>query len=511
MSKKITKEHILWLQSQSESLDADPEMIQAFPPDVVQEELEEMGIDTSSFIEKIDASIQTEGENWVREKQRMEDTDVYALSSVSSSGQTTESDPHSTRSGNPDPATFTQGPFDPYVLRSLLGHGGMGEVWLAEDTRNNRRVAFKKIQHDKIHEVEAVRRFHREVDIYKRLPPHPHIPRLYDFKVDGLPQSWFMVMELAEAETLADRIRKQKPYSVKETVQFARTTGRVLDHLHRHEIVHRDLTPRNWIHREDGAPMLIDFGVAFDKSRSRLSVHHQAPTTLLYASPEQLNGGPIDFSSDFYQLGLILVFCLTGGVPERPHHRHMRDYIKQRRDDVPALLLDVIERCLAENPKKRFQRAHEFQRALREVNTMSIAGAVSVAAPLRRRLVWMTMGGLMGSVVTLFLVLFMMRGPSPMLSWGSAQTSVTQAWSLDDLPCAQADITESNFFYPERQEKKVMHKTYSDPFSVCVGAADAVDSLSASWVRYDITLNPAGGFTLKLQYHVPKGDISKNL
>jgi tetratricopeptide (TPR) repeat protein len=207
----------------------------------------------------------------------------------------------------------------PYRLLSLLGRGGMGEVFLAEraDGAFESRVALKLVKRGMDSE-EIVRRFHRERQILARLE-HPGIARLLDGGTapDGRP---YFVLELVEGEPILAYCRRARA-PLEERLRLMIAACEAVDTAHRSLVVHRDLKPSNLLVTADGKVKLLDFGIAKllaeppEESATRQAA---APLTPAYAAPEQILGEPVTTATDVYALGVILYELLTGRSPHPP-------------------------------------------------------------------------------------------------------------------------------------------------------------------------------------------------
>src|SRR5277367_685960 len=207
----------------------------------------------------------------------------------------------------------------PYQIESLLGAGGMGEVYRARDTRLDRTVAIKILTQGIADTPEIRQRFEREARAVSSLN-HPHICALYDVgHQDGIE---YLVMEFLEGETLAARIAKG-PLPTPELLRYASQIADALDKAHRQGIVHRDLKPANVMLTKSGAK-LLDFGLAKGgeilqgdmNSSPTISRNLTTQGTLLgtmqYMSPEQLEGKEADARSDIFSFGAMLYEMATG-------------------------------------------------------------------------------------------------------------------------------------------------------------------------------------------------------
>jgi serine/threonine-protein kinase len=208
-------------------------------------------------------------------------------------------------------------------VTALLGKGGMGEVYRARDTKLKRDVAIKILPDEFARDADRVARFQREAEVLASLS-HPNIAGIYDLQHTG--ETQFLVMELVEGETLADRI-KRGPLPVEEALRIGKSICEALEAAHEKSVVHRDLKPANVKVTPDGRVKVLDFGLARAMEREQTpSAFSNSPTlmsmaatnaglilgTAAYMSPEQARGEHIDARSDIFSFGCVLYEMLTG-------------------------------------------------------------------------------------------------------------------------------------------------------------------------------------------------------
>ncbi len=204
--------------------------------------------------------------------------------------------------------------FEGYEIVRLLGEGGMGEVYLAQDPELRRNVAIKLIP-GAWRSKEALRRFRQERLILARLQ-HPNIAKLFAAVTtqEGVP---FFVMEYVEGERL-DRYAKEHALSVRERLRMFRLICSAVSYAHQNLVVHRDLKPGNILVTADGEPKLLDFGIAkllYEAGSEQPSVTIVNALTPQYASPEQIKGEAVTTATDVYSLGVLLYELMTGSGP----------------------------------------------------------------------------------------------------------------------------------------------------------------------------------------------------
>jgi eukaryotic-like serine/threonine-protein kinase len=258
----------------------------------------------------------------------------------------------------------------PFELIRPLGHGGMGEVWLARqaDGRLERNIALKLPAVNQRSEVWR-ERFQRERDILAKLE-HPHIARLYDAGVTDAGQPW-LAMEFVEGESLSDYVASRSP-SVPERLALFRQVLAAVAHAHRHLVVHRDLKPANILIDASGQVKLLDFGIAklvdegATDASSDLTRLGGRVMTLRYAAPEQVAAGVITTATDIYALGVVLHELLTGLSPYRAvrEGKPLTDVmLLQEEIAVPRISGDldaIVLKALRRDPAARYPSVEQF-------------------------------------------------------------------------------------------------------------------------------------------------------
>src|SRR6266540_1186451 len=270
----------------------------------------------------------------------------------------------------------------PYEIVAPLGAGGMGEVWRARDRRLDRSVAIKILPAEFSTNAQLKLRLEREAKTISKLN-HPNICTLYDVGHDS--GTDYLVMELIDGESLADRIGRGA-LSLAEVIRYGAEIAGALEKAHRNGIVHRDLKPGNVMLTKNGAK-LLDFGLARSGGQAALPAQHQVETeqkpltqegtivgTFRYMSPEQLEGENVDHRSDIFALGVLLYEMTTGRpafdgksrtsliaaiVSSEPQP------VSQVRPLTPPALERLIRACLAKDPDARMQSAHDVAVELR--------------------------------------------------------------------------------------------------------------------------------------------------
>jgi len=271
-----------------------------------------------------------------------------------------------------------------YVLDSPLASGGMAEVWRAHDEVLGRPVAVKVLHEHLASDEGFLDRFRREAVTAARLS-HPGVVRVFDTGVDG--ELCFIVMELYEGATLADRL-KDGPIPPEEAARIARGMLDGLAHAHEHEIVHRDVKPGNVLFH-GGHVKLADFGIAKAAFGGDLTTTGSLLGTARYLAPEQVDAAAVDHRADLYSVGVVLYEMLTGRTPFEADTAIAEATLRLTeeptppgalRGGIPRGLEEVVMRALARDPDRRFQSAAEMRDALDH----TVGTAPPVLPPLRR-------------------------------------------------------------------------------------------------------------------------------
>jgi serine/threonine protein kinase/Flp pilus assembly protein TadD len=270
-----------------------------------------------------------------------------------------------------------------YRIIKKLGAGGMGEVYLALDTKLDRKVAIKVLRPDWLEVEHLKKRLLREAQAAAKLD-HPNICAIYD--VNEAESLTFIVMQYIEGETLAEKMER-KPLEVSNALAIVEQAGEGLAEAHAHGIVHRDIKPQNMMLTTRGQLKILDFGLA-KQMRSSDSVDFEAPTatllstpglvvgTMPYMSPEQVQGEPLDASSDIFSLGVTLYEILAGKHPFKDKSAAVTMSrillgepipTEQFQAQVSPELQTLLSKMLRKDKAARYQSAQDFLTDLRQL------------------------------------------------------------------------------------------------------------------------------------------------
>ncbi|MBD3873140.1 MAG: serine/threonine protein kinase, partial [Acidobacteria bacterium] len=283
-----------------------------------------------------------------------------------------------------------------YRILERLGGGGMGVVYLAQDTRLDRTVALKFLPLEWSQDPVLRERFSREARAASGLD-HPHICTIFD--VGESPEGQlFIAMAYCPGETLKGRVQRG-PMPADEAARFAIQIAEALEAAHEAGIVHRDIKPANILITDRDQVKIVDFGLAKLAGEAAVTRQGTVVGTPAYMSPEQANGEEVDPRSDVWALGAVLYEMLAGRRAFAADHERAillaittKDPtpVETMRPEVPAELVRIVRRCLKRDPAKRYQSASEVLADLRrfcgestpaEIVTQSLPSA----SGLRRR------------------------------------------------------------------------------------------------------------------------------
>jgi Tol biopolymer transport system component len=294
----------------------------------------------------------------------------------------------------------------PYEILSLLGAGGMGEVYKARDSRLERDVAIKVLPASFSDDADRLRRFEQEARAAGLLN-HPNITAVHDIGTqDGAP---YVVQELLEGETLRTELSAGR-LSPRTALDYAVQIAHGLAAAHDKGIVHRDLKPENVFVTKGGRVKILDFGLAKLVRQGEGSLVTSLPTaaeatepgvvlgTLGYMAPEQVRGRPADARSDIFSFGAIFYEMLSGNRAFRGDSAAdtMSAILKEDPPDlsvtnqaVSPALERIVRHCLEKNPERRFHSAHDLAFDLEALSSVSTPAGAAVAAGGQRRPRWL--------------------------------------------------------------------------------------------------------------------------
>ena len=270
---------------------------------------------------------------------------------------------------------------DGYKIIEVLGRGGMGWVYIAEDMETHWRVALKVLPEDARHEAGTLARFRLEAQAGMKLN-HPNIVRSYKLgeAEDRYGPVSYMVMELVRGVNLFEFMLMKKQLDIGHACDIIMQTAEGLAYAHEQGLVHRDVKPENILICADGSVKILDFGLAMidenDEEFSMAMIFGQNRLgTADYISPEQyLNSYQVDARADIYSLGCTFYFALTGKVPFpfetsaqklKAHLKRRATPVQELRPDVPRQVAAIVAKLMTKRPENRLQTASEVVRYLR--------------------------------------------------------------------------------------------------------------------------------------------------
>ena len=257
-----------------------------------------------------------------------------------------------------------------YELEGLLGEGGIGQVYAAQDKVLGRRVAIKMLRQELSRDHSFVERFYNEAKSLANLN-HTNITTLYALHVEG--GEAFMVMELVHGQTLEALLARAGRLTLRDSLAILAQAVPGIRYAHRRGIIHRDLKPANLMLTDDGVVKIMDFGIARVRGSEHLTRVGEFCGTFVYASPEQIRGEEVDERSDLYSLAIVLYRMLAGSPPFRSDNEYALMTAQLQTPppplaghvpDLDAATEAVLLRALAKQREDRFASVEEFGRAI---------------------------------------------------------------------------------------------------------------------------------------------------
>jgi len=253
-----------------------------------------------------------------------------------------------------------------YEIVKSIGEGGMANVYLANDTILDRKVAIKVLRGDLSNDEKFIRRFQREALSVSNLS-HPNVVEVYD--VGEEEGQHYIVMEYIEGKTLKQLLHKRGSLTLTEVIDIMNQLTDGLAHAHDAYIIHRDIKPQNIMIQDDGLIKITDFGIAMALNSTQLTQTNSVMGSVHYLPPEQANGKGSTMKSDIYSLGILMYELLTGNVPFKGDNaveialKHLKEKIpsiRRQNPTIPQSVENIVLRATAKNPKNRYDSVKDM-------------------------------------------------------------------------------------------------------------------------------------------------------
>lgn len=256
-----------------------------------------------------------------------------------------------------------------YKITKKLGQGGMATVYLAVQENLNRLVAIKLLDLDKIDNSRLSKRFIKEAKALSKLN-HQNIVSIYD--IGKYKNYYYIVMEYL-AKSLKDRLNKETKLNPTKALYIIQSISDALFYAHTNGVVHRDIKPDNIMFRENGSPVLLDFGIAkYIDAKTRLTKTGVSIGTPQYMSPEQCNAEKLDGRSDIYSLGVVLYEMLSGKIPYTANDifgiamKHLKEPVPILKGKLKPYQY-LIDRMMDKDKKKRIKTKKELFQIIKDL------------------------------------------------------------------------------------------------------------------------------------------------
>lgn len=253
-----------------------------------------------------------------------------------------------------------------YEILSLIGQGGMADVYKARDTILNRVVAIKVLRAKLSDDAMALVRFQREASAASRLS-HPNVVDIYDVgEYEGM---HYIVMEFIRGRTLKELIAQRGALDVDEAIGVMKQLVSAINHAHEHKIIHRDIKPQNVLVKDDGTIKITDFGIAVANGSVQLTYNNTVMGSAHYLAPETTQGKEPNEQVDIYSLGIVFYELLTGHVPftgKTPTEiaiKHLRKpipYVRDFNPNIPQSVENIVLKATAKNLEDRYVSCKEM-------------------------------------------------------------------------------------------------------------------------------------------------------
>jgi tRNA A-37 threonylcarbamoyl transferase component Bud32 len=387
-----------------------------------------------------------------------------------------------------------------YRIEEVVGRGGMGIVYKAEDTKLKRHVALKFLPPELVHDEEAKERFILEARSAAALS-HPHICTIHE--IDEEEGRSFIAMEYVKGESLKDRIKKG-PLQTDEALRIAIQVAEGLEEAHKKGIIHRDIKSANIMLTEKGQAKVMDFGLAKVKGGTLLTREGTTLGTVAYMSPEQARGEEVDHRSDLWSLGVVMYEMLSGDFPFKGDreasilysvvHEEPRP-IKEIRRDLPPELHQIIDRALKKKSDARYASAAEMLKDLRRYQDSLRAeelGALNLKTLIRR--IRKPRVAIPAVCVILLLALASV--------WFFNRQAKIRWARQEALPEIEALLAENNVW----RDLIPVYRLAEEVEAVIPGDPNLAEIFAKCSLKIDIKTEPPGAQVFKKEYMTPESD-----
>ena len=261
---------------------------------------------------------------------------------------------------------------DRYEIVKSIGEGGMANVYMANDTILDRKVAIKVLRGDLSSDEKFIRRFQREALSVSNLS-HQNIVEVYDVGEEN--GQHYIVMEFIDGKTLKQLLQKRGSLTLTEVLDIMNQLTDGITHAHEAYIIHRDIKPQNIMIQDDGLIKITDFGIAMALNSTQLTQTNSVMGSVHYLPPEQANGKGSTMKSDVYSLGILMYELLTGNVPFKGDNaveialKHLKEgipSIRRQNPTIPQSVENIVLKATAKNQKNRYESVKDMHKDLTE-------------------------------------------------------------------------------------------------------------------------------------------------
>ncbi len=386
-----------------------------------------------------------------------------------------------------------------YLIKQLIGNGGMADVYLALDTILDRNIALKIIRIDLANDPISLLRFQREAKAISKMD-HPNIVQVYD--VGEYKNRPYIVMEYVHGKTLKQLLQKRIALPISEALDIMKQLTSALVHAHQNNIIHRDIKPHNVLIKDDGTAKITDFGIALSHDSMQITANDLVLGSAHYLAPEITSGQEATHASDVYSLGIVFYELLSGNVPfsattpvqvAMAHINDKLPSLTERNANIPLQIEEIVKKACAKNKADRYESVEEMLYDLENYLSIQINKEKKIVSKPKitidnKKFTILSISISLFIVVFYTLIMFMMRNNT---------TPIDKSIIPNVLGKSQEEavaILKNNGFEVEINPEKITSEIYSG--GTVANILPEVNSLASKSSKITISISKARLYTV---------------